>query len=79
MPKQKIQGQVKGVARVKKFDESKDPETDVPDEVLEKKFDLTEEQAEEITNGRATAILQDGKLMVKKPDGTIISPEQYFE
>lgn len=79
MTKSKIQGKVKGTARVKKFDKDKDTTTDVPDEVLEKEFDLTEEQAQEISAARATAVIQDGKMMVKKPDGTIITPEQYFD
>lgn len=62
MVAKKIAGKVKGVARVKKFDDGKDPSTDQSDEIVEKEFHLTEEQAKELSKARATAEIHGKEL-----------------
>jgi len=75
MPK-KMKAKVRGVARVKKYRDDQDPETDEPAEITERAFDLNEEQAQEIQHGRAFVELDNDVMKVRrKSDHTTILPE----
>jgi len=64
MSKKGVRMEMKGVARVKKFDATQDVEIDEPIEVLEKKFSLAQEQAEMVQSG-GTIIIENGNVEVR--------------
>lgn len=56
---------IKGTARVKKFNADQDETKDVPIEVLEREFELTEEQVKQIKKGKRFEIIN-GELRMKE-------------
>jgi hypothetical protein len=62
--KKKEQAKVKGITRVKKFNADQDETVDEPVEVLEREFDLTEDQLEEVKKGKKIEIVN-GKPQIK--------------
>lgn len=65
MKKDKESVRVKGVARVKKFNADQDETQDIPVEVLEREFELTEEQMKQVKQGKKFEI-NNGNLVMKE-------------
>lgn len=61
----KQQARVKGTARVKKFNADQDETIDEPVEVIEREFDLTEDQLEEVKKGKKVEIVN-GEPKIKE-------------
>jgi len=60
-----VKMKLKGVARIKKFnDPTKNPEIDEPDEIVEREFDLNEDQVNDIRNGKRV-VIEDDKPVIK--------------
>lgn len=55
---------VRGTARVKKFSADQDETTEEPQEIVEKEFELTKEQMEQVRRGGKVTIDKNGKTNV---------------
>ena len=64
MAKDKSKTKVRGIARVKKFNADQDVTIDEPIEVLEREFELTPEQVQEVKTGKKVEIVN-GKTQIK--------------
>jgi hypothetical protein len=65
MKKDKSKVKVKGTARVKKFNPDQDETKDIPVEVMEREFELTEEQIKQVKKGKKIEILN-GEVIIKE-------------
>ena len=65
MAKDKGETKVRGIARVKKFNADQDETIDEPIEVLEREFELTPEQVQEVKKGKKVEIVN-GKVQIKE-------------
>lgn len=59
MAKERSKTKVKGTARIKKFNADQDETTEEPTEVIEREFELTEEQVEQIKQGKKVEIVEE--------------------
>ena len=62
--KRREKTKIKGIARVKKFRADQDETTDTPVSITEKEFELTDEQAEAVKQGKKIEIIN-GKVQIK--------------
>ena len=65
MREDKSKTRVRGIARVKKFNADQDVTTDEPIEILEREFELTPEQVQEIKKGKKAEVIN-GKIQIKE-------------
>lgn len=56
---------IKGVARVKKFNADQDETVDEPEEIIEREFELTPEQVEEVRKGK-TVRIENGEITIEE-------------
>ncbi len=56
---------IKGIARVKKFRADQDTEHDTPEEIVEREFELTPEESEQVRKGKDFEIIN-GKPKIKR-------------
>ena len=79
MSENKIQYLARSTVRLKKFADGADPDKDVPDEVLERQVELTQQEASDVATGRAYLEFQadagraflrshtDGRVLAERP------------
>ncbi len=53
-----VQYRASSTARVKKFAEGADPEEDEPEEILERRMELTQQEASDVAHGRVSIEFQ---------------------
>lgn len=59
--RKKQKAKVKGTARVKKFNADQDETLDIPVEVIEREFDLSQKQLDEVLKGKKRVEIINGK------------------